>query len=782
MVQVWKDGINIVANELNGINDSLIEAKTVPSNIYARGLFTSSFSVTDTKSWSYFLYKVKKNDAFQINTVTDGSQPTIMQFNENMSLVSSTKDSSNNNVIVLEDGYLAVNMYMNVLSNHGDLTTVYVKGISNDSFSKNQLVCDKTSLTYQGYMDLHTDDYQLTQKQDMVTTDYIPVTSGDYLLVTGIFGTGNGVIGFEDNGTPTSNPTTLLSATANNEFVTDKVIKIPDGINFIRISTDNNYPFFVYKTILSKENNDNNDNNLPETTSLNFPSGSPLDYTYYRQFGRRDFYNKSDSFGEVSLDLNTNLFASPSNIMNQYGDGNFSLSQTNGTIKFSSPTKNGKTALQVKGYFPFSTERIKITSISGNAFSGIFYGKPDMSTGISVRFNSNSCIVELVISGSIVLTETYYGFNTKDQTLQVQNTGRELLILLFDSTTGNFLKRIGRFNFGTNFDARKEEYTTTWKTLLYAQTDNFTSSDGAVVSHFDSAIRSGANSVSIRFLTYEDGTFIQKGNYLYYLVEGTGDTISDLFTQIVKINPSTGDVQSIGAIFEVRNDGVDSGILLGDDSIKMVFDRNDSKWKGISCGMEYNDYGGNTSDRPKLYFETTQNILDGGIIIVRNAQQITGTNGGKVGTSETQYSEDFDFYWDDNLGYWVVTANTISNGLLLYSTPDLKTNYSTTAHVTTVPTGVRDTGNQFVNFNGTRYITTGGTSNNLGIRDASGNYVGALNVEAPLSSSTTGPWCTLAPFKNGDTDELYLFSFDRVNLLYNGYDHGGLYCWKGFKN
>ncbi|SPD94521.1 hypothetical protein LES9216_00070 [Leuconostoc suionicum] len=779
MVQIWNDGDIITKDRLNGINDSVIEANTVNSNIYTRGLFTSSFTVTDTKSWSYFLYKVKRNDVFQINTVTDGSQPTIMQFDEKMSLVSSTKDSSNNNVIVLEDGYLAVNMYMNVLSNQGDLTKVYVKGISNDSFSKNQLVSDKTSLTYHGYMDLNTADYPLTQKQDMVTTDYIPVTSGDYLLVTGIFGTGNGVIGFEDNGTPTSNPTILLRATANNEFVTDKVMKIPDGINFIRISTDNNYPFFVYKTMLSKENNDNN---LPETTSLNFPSGSPLDYTYYRQFGRRDFYNKSDSFGEVGLDLNTNLFASPSNIMNQYGDGNFSLSQTNGTIKFSSPAKNGKTALQVKGYFPFSTERIKITSFSGNAFSGIFYGKPDMSTGMSVRFNSTSCVAELYVSGSIVQTVTYTGFTTTNQILQVQNTGRSLIILLFDSVTGNFLKRIGRFNFGANFDARKEEYTTTWKTLLYSQTDNFTSSDGIVISHFDSAIRSGANSVSIRFLTYEDGTFIQKDNYLYYLVEGTGDTISDLFTQIVKINPSTGDVQSIGAIFEVRNDGVDSGILLGDDSIKMVFDRHDSKWKGISCGMEYNDYGGNTSDRPKLYFETTQNILEGGIVIVRNAQQITGTDGGKVGTSETQYSEDFDFYWDDNLGYWVVTANTINKGLLLYSTPDLKTNYSTTSHVETVPTGVRDTGNQFVNFNGTRYITTGGTSNNLGIRDASGNYVGALNVEAPLSPSTTGPWCTLAPFKNGDTNELYLFSFDRVNLLYNGYDHGGLYCWKASKN
>lgn len=779
MVQIWNDGDIITKDRLNGINDSVIEANTVNSNIYTRGLFTSSFTVTDTKSWSYFLYKVKRNDVFQINTVTDGFQPTIMQFDEKMSLVSSTKDSSNNNVIVLEDGYLAVNMYMNVLSNQGDLTKVYVKGISNDSFSKNQLVSDKTSLTYHGYMDLNTADYPLTQKQDMVTTDYIPVTSGDYLLVTGIFGTGNGVIGFEDNGTPTSNPTILLRATANNEFVTDKVMKIPDGINFIRISTDNNYPFFVYKTMLSKENNDNN---LPETTSLNFPSGSPLDYTYYRQFGRRDFYNKSDSFGEVGLDLNTNLFASPSNIMNQYGDGNFSLSQTNGTIKFSSPAKNGKTALQVKGYFPFSTERIKITSFSGNAFSGIFYGKPDMSTGMSVRFNSTSCVAELYVSGSIVQTVTYTGFTTTNQILQVQNTGRSLIILLFDSVTGNFLKRIGRFNFGANFDARKEEYTTTWKTLLYSQTDNFTSSDGIVISHFDSAIRSGANSVSIRFLTYEDGTFIQKDNYLYYLVEGTGDTISDLFTQIVKINPSTGDVQSIGAIFEVRNDGVDSGILLGDDSIKMVFDRHDSKWKGISCGMEYNDYGGNTSDRPKLYFETTQNILEGGIVIVRNAQQITGTDGGKVGTSETQYSEDFDFYWDDNLGYWVVTANTINKGLLLYSTPDLKTNYSTTSHVETVPTGVRDTGNQFVNFNGTRYITTGGTSNNLGIRDASGNYVGALNVEAPLSPSTTGPWCTLAPFKNGDTNELYLFSFDRVNLLYNGYDHGGLYCWKASKN
>jgi hypothetical protein len=110
-------------------------------------------------------------------------------------------------------------------------------------------------------------------------------------------------------------------------------------------------------------------------------------------------------------------------------------------------------------------------------------------------------------------------------------------------------KWIGRYEHYAIFDARKLEYLDTWKTCVFAQTDAYSASDVAVFSGFSNRIASGANSVSIRFLTYEDGTFIQRGNWLYFLVEGTGTTISDLYTQIVRINFNSGEVQMIGAIF-----------------------------------------------------------------------------------------------------------------------------------------------------------------------------------------------------------------------------------------
>ncbi|MEM0606695.1 hypothetical protein AAFL38_29785, partial [Klebsiella grimontii] len=141
---------------------------------------------------------------------------------------------------------------------------------------------------------------------------------------------------------------------------------------------------------------------------------------------------------------------------------------------------------------------------------------------------------------------------------------------------------------------------------MFAQTDAYSASDVAVFSGFSSRIASGANSVSIRFLTYEDGTFIQRGNWLYFLVEGTGTTISDLYTQIVRINFNSGEVQMIGAIFQVRTDGTDEDVVLGDDSIKAVYDRNSQSWKGISCGMDYQGKGLADNNRPKLYFETKQ--------------------------------------------------------------------------------------------------------------------------------------------------------------------------------
>ncbi|HBM2887591.1 TPA: hypothetical protein LVL12_005706 [Klebsiella oxytoca] len=99
---------------------------------------------------------------------------------------------------------------------------------------------------------------------------------------------------------------------------------------------------------------------------------------------------------------------------------------------------------------------------------------------------------------------------------------------------------------------------------------------------------------------------------------------------------------------------------------------------------------------------------------------------------------------------------------------------------------MRDTGNQFVHFGETVYLTSGGTANRMHLRkyEAGLTFLGEFVQDVYLAPNTTGPWCTLVPFTNGDETELFMLSFDRSDLyegLGNGastYDHGGLYCWK----
>ncbi|WP_302046279.1 hypothetical protein [Leuconostoc lactis] len=829
---ISKNSIEFDRFETN-IRKHIFQGISTPSVTYARGVFNSNFSVTDTASWSFFLYRVKKDDYFLINTINDGTFPSIMSFDEKLNLISSQNSMNINKYTIPEDGYLAVNMYMDLGNKTGiDRATVKISGFANGKFNRKSLIADESTLNYPGYINITdgTISSSITPKDGYATTDFISVVPNSYVLVNAMIGTGSGVIGYDSN----KNAVSILSKSVNgNEYSDNKFINIPSNVSFIRISTDTSVPFAVYETKVSKKDyaaqgwNTNvsvspigayngiekinsaypngNDgivlntadgywyywqdgswrkgaiypisdkrNLLGGVTEVNFPAGSPLDYTYYRQFGRRDFYNDSDSFGIYESDFSTDVFKPKSNINNIAGNSKFTVSQSNGKILFNNPTANGITASQVYGYFPFSTSRLKIDTITGSAKTGLIFGDLSLTNYLAVKVGSSSITGELVLNGAVAKSVQFGISSPNGKTLQVQNTGRALIAFI---GTNDQYTEVGRFEFGNVFDGRKEKYTDIWKTFMFASTDSFSSTDSVLISGFNTGIRSGSNSVSIRFLTYEDGTFIQKGNYMYFLVEGTGQTISDLFTQIVRINFKTYEVQSIGAIFELRADGVDEGVLLGDDSIKVVYDRYDQVWKGISNGMEYNDYG-NSADRPKLYFETKQNLLEGGIIIVRNAVQVKDILGKNVGTSQTTYSEDFDFYYDANEKLWHITGNMVSGGYIMYTSPNLKNQYTTQSVITSVPAGVRDTGNQFVDFGGTKYITTGGASNNLGLRAYDGTYLGPLNVDVPLSPLTNGPWTTLVPFLDGDKTQIFLLSFDRVDLLQGSYDHGGLYCWK----
>lgn len=826
----------------SNIQKELFSKSYVPERIYSRGLFNENFTVTDTSSWVFFLYKVKKDDYFSISTWADGTNPAIISFDERLSpvdrqYVAVPYTSMNVKYIIPEDGYLAVNTYINSAGHpEVDISTTKVTGMSNGGhFDKKSLIADESSLTYDGYINVTFDNplATLVLKENYATTGFVPVTPDSFISVNAMFGAGNGVVGYDSN----RNFVNVLSKNIKGDnYATEKLIKIPSNINFVRISTNKTVPFGVWEVKITKKNYvsgggdgssvnvdvapigaynginainaaypsgaegivlntadgywyywqdgswrkgaiypiSDKRNLLGGVTEVNFPAGSPLDYTYYRQFGRCDFYNDSDSFGIYESDFSTDVFKPKSNINNIAGNSKFTVSQSNGKILFNNPTANGITASQVYGYFPFSTSRLKIDTITGSAKTGLIFGDLSLTNYLAVKVGSSSITGELVLNGAVAKSVQFGISSPNGKTLQVQNTGRALIAFI---GTNDQYTEVGRFEFGNVFDGRKEKYTDIWKTFMFASTDSFSSTDSVLISGFNTGIRSGSNSVSIRFLTYEDGTFIQKGNYMYFLVEGTGQTISDLFTQIVRINFKTYEVQSIGAIFELRADGVDEGVLLGDDSIKVVYDRYDQVWKGISNGMEYNDYG-NSADRPKLYFETKQNLLEGGIIIVRNAVQVKDILGKNVGTSQTTYSEDFDFYYDANEKLWHITGNMVSGGYIMYTSPNLKNQYTTQSVITSVSAGVRDTGNQFVDFGGTKYITTGGASNNLGLRAYDGTYLGPLNVDVPLSPLTNGPWTTLVPFLDGDKTQIFLLSFDRVDLLQGSYDHGGLYCWK----
>lgn len=525
--------------------------------------------------------------------------------------------------------------------------------------------------------------------------------------------------------------------------------------------------------------------NLPELNPDFTGFSSPLNYTFRKQWARRDFYNAADSYMLSYMALDNNPWNSQSNIYNIMDGSIFTASWNAGTVRFSAPTANGKCVMFADKYNPFATSEIAIDSIKGNATIGIMFGDTALSDYVAVRVNAaGSVICEVYVSGTLAGTTTFTAGSFSGAVLQVQNTGVALLIkqLNADGTWA----WVGRYSYSSLLDARKLTYLDTWKTFVFAQTDTYTSADIATFTGFSSRIASGSNSVSIRFLTYEDGTFIQRGKWMYYLVEGTGTTIADLFTQIVRINFDSGEVQTIGMIIQVRNDGTDTDIAIADDSIKVVYDRNSKSWKGISCGMDYAGSLSNDNLRPKLYFETKQDLLQGGIVLVRNSKQLLNSDGTTFGTGGG-YVEDIDFYYDATAKNWVLTGNTVSSGCKTFRSATLYDGITAEFTTASVPAGVRDTGNQFVTIGGTKYLTSGGSANRLHLRayESGLTYLGELTQDIYLDQATVGPWCTLVPYTNGDETSMYLLSFDRSDLyegLGNGastYDHGGLYCWRG---
>lgn len=523
--------------------------------------------------------------------------------------------------------------------------------------------------------------------------------------------------------------------------------------------------------------------------SLKYPYGksnfdgfsSPLDYTFKLVSTRRDYYNKADSLLLKSLDFSNNMFLQYSNLLPAIATG-YVHTWENGKIKFSNPTQNNATCLLwVDKYFPFVTSIIGIDNIAGGDQNtvGVRFGDAAQSNYVQVRASQTGIIAELYVNGNREKIKNIYNISIVGCKMAVQNTGRAVIIFKIEN---GIWTALGRFEYGGTFDGRQASLLDTWSTYLLAFTASYTENDVIMIDSYETLLASGSNSVSIRFLTYEDGTFIQEGNWMYYLVEGTGATISDLYTQICKVNFNTMDVQMIGAIFQRRKD-VDGHIILGDDSIKVVYDRNDGKWKGISCGMEYYDYISDNLNRPKLYFETKQNILEGGLIIVNNSVQLMTSGGQKWGTKEDPngYCEDIDFYFDSVENNWRFTGNSVSNGCKTYRSvgsaidSGMVLEYSTES----VPTEVRDTGNQFVKVGGTLYLTTGGRHNKLHLR-ATGEglaYLGQFTQDIYLNPDTYGPWCTLCPYTNGDRTEMYMLSFDRT-YIYDAYDHGGLYIWR----
>lgn len=522
---------------------------------------------------------------------------------------------------------------------------------------------------------------------------------------------------------------------------------------------------------------------LPERNPDFSSFGDPLSYTFHKQWARRDFYNAADSYMLSFMDLENNPWNSQSNIYDIADGSVFSYSWAAGEVSFRNPTANGRTVMFADRYLPFATSEIAISRLSGNATLGIMFSDVGQLNSVSVRVSNSQVICEVYGDGAILDTTTFTGSDMEGAVLQAQNTGLALILKKVNAD-GTWVW-IGRYDYRTILDARKVTFLDTWKTYVFAQTDDFTTGDVATFSGFSNRLASGSNSVSIRFLTYEDGTFIQRGNWLYFLVEGTGTTISDLYTQIVRINFNSGEVQMVGAIFQVRTDGTDEDVVLGDDSIKAVYDRNSKSWKGISCGMDYQGTEVADNYRPKLFFETKQDLLQGGVIIVKNSVQMKNADGSGFGVGSA-YVEDIDFYYDEANSEWVLTGNSVSSGCKTFRSPTLFDGVVQEFATAEVPTGVRDTGNQFVHFGATTYLTSGGTANKLHLRkyEAGLTYLGEFTQDVYLAPNTTGPWCTLVPFTNGDETALYMLSFDRSDLyegLGNGaatYDHGGLYCWK----
>lgn len=282
-------------------------------------------------------------------------------------------------------------------------------------------------------------------------------------------------------------------------------------------------------------------------------------------------------------------------------------------------------------------------------------------------------------------------------------------------------------------------------------------------------------------ITYEDGTPIRDGPWIYVTVDydglgthtgGTdGRNVAACHWGVAKLHQDTGEIVNVSKIgFKRLSSGATK--VLGDNDGHLVFDRTIGAWRVLVTPWgDTNDatggYAKNTSSNGQLYYGTTkENLLQGVHVLSLTQTNITNPTPPSPGVG----CQDPCFVQVN--GVWQMMCN-VGTDLCLFSTVDF-VNFTLLARNQSVP--VYHEGPRIVKVGGTWLYLAAATNGEYTMFDATLTRTGAINCPVPPSLVAPHP-SVLPVFRDGQTFyQLVTFNY----AVYNTFDwsNGDLFVYE----
>ena len=262
-----------------------------------------------------------------------------------------------------------------------------------------------------------------------------------------------------------------------------------------------------------------------------------------------------------------------------------------------------------------------------------------------------------------------------------------------------------------------------------------------------------------RPIKYEDGSIMQEDGKVFICATVRGAGINSAYQGVFKVDPSTANVEMIGALFNLRN----TSVPYNDNAGNIIYDRNEHKWLIMFVG--HSDDG--TGTRYAWQGETDTDPRYG--VHKIKTQRMMYTDGA--------YREDIDFIYYNNKWYAIGSKNASTTDLA-ESDGGWMGNYTTTHSG-----GTNETGTSFVKMPNGAPAVVAGTGDTAEHRcrvynfDLTTSYY--LTFDHTPDSRT---WFQPIPWGGGDDFKWYILSFTRDNVQSMAYSYGAFITYEGTKN